>query len=115
MARLRVWGGGGGRVGLSRYRLRGRVQAAAAVPALLLAVLAPLLAPSHVLVWADGLAFVILFASMVLLVPVAGQVSLCHVTFAAIGASTFAQLAREPGWPGVAALVAAPPGRVAVG
>ncbi len=92
---------------LSRARMPGRVQLAAALPAIGLAVFVPLLVPSHVLVWSDGLSFVILFASMVLLVRVAGQVSLCHVAFAAIGASTFAQLAGNHGWPWFVALLAA--------
>lgn len=41
-------------------------------------------------IWTTGLAFVILFASLGLLVRTSGQVSLCQITFAAIGASTFA-------------------------
>jgi ABC-type branched-subunit amino acid transport system ATPase component/branched-subunit amino acid ABC-type transport system permease component len=80
---------------LSAVRMSGRIQALAAAPLLVLAALAPLFAGFHLVVWGSGLVFVILFASMVLLVRVAGQVSLCHVAFAAIGASTFARLAGD--------------------
>lgn len=92
---------------LSRVRMPGRVQAAAAAPVLVLACFVPLFLQSHLLVWTDGLAFTILFASMVLLIRVAGQVSLCHVAFAAIGASTFARLAGGDHWPWLAALIVA--------
>jgi len=80
---------------LSAVRMPARVQALAAAPLLVLAALAPLFTGFHLVVWGSGLVFVILFVSMVLLVRVAGQVSLCHVTFAAIGASTFARLAGD--------------------
>lgn len=90
----------------SRLRMPARVQALAAAPLLVLALLAPLLS-GRLLPWAAGLAFVILFASMVLLVRVAGQVSLCHVSFAAIGAATFARMAGQQGVPWFVALVVA--------
>ncbi len=92
---------------LSRARMPGRVQVLAAIPPLALAAVVPFIAKGHVVVWASGLAFVILFASMVLLVRVAGQVSLCHVAFAAIGASTFARLAGPHHWPWFLALLLA--------
>jgi ABC-type branched-subunit amino acid transport system ATPase component/branched-subunit amino acid ABC-type transport system permease component len=92
---------------LSAVRMPSRVQALAAAPLLLLAACAPLFVGLHLLVWGTGLVFVILFASMVLLVRVAGQVSLCHVAFAAIGASTFARLAGEHHLPWFAALLIA--------
>jgi ABC-type branched-subunit amino acid transport system ATPase component/branched-subunit amino acid ABC-type transport system permease component len=92
---------------LSAVRMPATVQALAGAPLLLLAALAPLFASVHLLVWGSGLVFVILFASMVLLVRVAGQVSLCHVAFAAIGASTFARLAGQHHLPWFLALVIA--------
>ncbi len=92
---------------LSAVRMPARVQVAAALPLLVLAALAPRFVGLHLLVWGTGLVFVILFASMVLLVRVAGQVSLCHVAFAAIGASTFARLAGEHQLPWFAALLVA--------
>lgn len=92
---------------VSSLRLPVGFQLGGAVPVLALALLAPLFVSTHLLVWTKGLVFMILFASMVLLVRVSGQVSLCHVTFAAIGAATFAHLAGNSHWPWFAALVIA--------
>lgn len=72
-----------------------RVQMITAIPLVVLAAIVPELAGFHLDVWTEGLAFVILFGSLALLVRVAGQVSLCHVAFMAIGASTFARLAGD--------------------
>jgi ABC-type branched-subunit amino acid transport system ATPase component/branched-subunit amino acid ABC-type transport system permease component len=80
---------------LSVVRTPARVQAVAALPLLVVAVIAPQIVGLHVLVWGTTLVFVILFVSMVLLVRVAGQVSLSHVAFFAIGASTFAHFAGD--------------------
>jgi ABC-type branched-subunit amino acid transport system permease subunit len=41
-----------------------------------------------------GLIYVILFASLGLLVRTSGQISLCHLAFAAVGASSFAHFAQ---------------------
>jgi branched-subunit amino acid ABC-type transport system permease component len=41
-------------------------------------------------IWSTGMAFVIIFVSLGLLVRTSGQVSLCQMTFAAVGSSTFA-------------------------
>jgi ABC-type branched-subunit amino acid transport system ATPase component/branched-subunit amino acid ABC-type transport system permease component len=84
-----------------------RVQALTAMPVLALAAVAPLIVGTHLVVWGSALTFVILFASMALLIRVAGQISLCHVAFAAIGASTFARLAGEFGIPWFLALALA--------
>jgi ABC-type branched-subunit amino acid transport system permease subunit len=46
-------------------------------------------------IWTTGMAFVVIFASLGLLVRTSGQVSLCQITFAAIGSSTFAILASH--------------------
>jgi ABC-type branched-subunit amino acid transport system permease subunit len=40
----------------------------------------------------NGIIYVLVFASLSLLVRTSGQVSLCHITFAAVGAATFAHL-----------------------
>jgi ABC-type branched-subunit amino acid transport system ATPase component/branched-subunit amino acid ABC-type transport system permease component len=80
---------------LSVVRMPARVQAVAALPLLVVAVIAPQIVGLHLLVWGTTLVFVILFVSMVLLVRVAGQVSLSHVAFFAIGASTFAHFAGD--------------------
>jgi ABC-type branched-subunit amino acid transport system ATPase component/branched-subunit amino acid ABC-type transport system permease component len=80
---------------LSAVRMPARVQLVAALPLLVVAVIAPQIVGLHLLVWGTTLVFVILFVSMVLLVRVAGQVSLSHVAFFAIGASTFAHFAGD--------------------
>ncbi len=80
---------------LSAVRMPARVQAGAALPLLIVAAIAPQIVGLHLLVWGTTLVFVILFVSMVLLVRVAGQVSLSHVAFFAIGASTFAHFAGD--------------------
>jgi ABC-type branched-subunit amino acid transport system permease subunit len=66
--------------------------------------------------YSDGLVFVLLFASLALLVRTSGQVSLCHMAFAAVGAATFSHLVTD-GVPWlvsmlVAGLVAVPIGAV---
>src|SRR5271166_1791526 len=57
--------------------------------------------------WSDGMTQVILFLSLGLLVRTSGQVSLCQVAFAAIGATTMGHLTAGFGLPwGVALLLA---------
>jgi ABC-type branched-subunit amino acid transport system permease subunit len=46
-------------------------------------------------IWTTGMGFVVIFASLGLLVRTSGQVSLCQITFAAIGSSTFAIVANH--------------------
>jgi branched-subunit amino acid ABC-type transport system permease component len=57
--------------------------------------------------WTTAVATIGIFLSLSLLVKTSGQVSLCHVTFAAIGACTFSHLVSGEGWPWFAALIAA--------
>jgi branched-subunit amino acid ABC-type transport system permease component len=54
--------------------------------------LLPVVASSRLPSLNNGLIYVLVFASLSLLVRTSGQVSLCHITFAAVGASTFAHL-----------------------
>ncbi len=66
-------------------------------------------------VYTNALIFVILYLSFRLLVRTSGQVSLCHATFAAVGASTFAHLAGDLPWLvalGLAGLVVVPVGAI---
>ena len=63
-------------------------------------------------VFAGGAAYVVLFASLALLVRTSGQTSLCHAGFAAVGASTFSHFTHGVGLPWVLALLLA--GLVAV-
>jgi ABC-type branched-subunit amino acid transport system permease subunit len=54
----------------------------------------------------NGVIYVLVFASLALLVQTSGQVSLCHITFAAVGATTFSRLS-DAGAPWVVALLGA--------
>jgi branched-subunit amino acid ABC-type transport system permease component len=76
-----------------------------ALAAVLLA--APVLAGPRVPLFTTGMIFVIVFASLQLLVRTSGQVSLCHAAFVAVGASTFANLTGGPHMPWLLALLAA--------
>ncbi len=103
-ARLRLRAERRQQLGLTMHRLSMRGQLSAAALPVVVFALVPVLFDSHVLVWGEGLVFIILFASMVLLVRMAGQISLCHAVFMAIGASTFAHLAGNDHWPWFLAL-----------
>ena len=77
----------------------------------------PFVVGAKLQVWISGAAYVVIFLSLGLLVKTAGQVSLCHAAFVAVGASTFSHLrvdAHLP-WPVAllgAALVAVPVGAI---
>jgi branched-subunit amino acid ABC-type transport system permease component len=93
-------------VGEGRRVLRGPAQGVVAA-----LVLAGLLVVPHVVgtklpVWISGLIYVELFASLALLVWTSGQISLCHATFAALGATTMAHLTSS-GVPWLGALLLA--------
>jgi ABC-type branched-subunit amino acid transport system permease subunit len=72
---------------------------------LLLAV--PHLVGSKVGIWVAALIMVIVFASLSLLVWTSGQISLCHVSFAAFGATTLSHLTLDLHLPWGLALVLA--------
>jgi ABC-type branched-subunit amino acid transport system ATPase component/branched-subunit amino acid ABC-type transport system permease component len=69
--------------------------------------LVPAFAGIYLTDWTVAMANVILFLSLGLLVRTTGQVSLCHVTFMAIGATAFSHLVNDTGLPWVLALLAA--------
>ena len=69
--------------------------------------LVPVIQAGHVAVWSEALIDVMLFLSLGLLVRRSGQISLCHLAFAAVGAAAFGQLAGEHGMPWLAAVVLA--------
>ncbi|WP_261575370.1 branched-chain amino acid ABC transporter permease/ATP-binding protein [Frankia gtarii] len=89
-----------------------RLQSAGGVAVVALLCFVPSFAGIHLVAFSEFLAYAILFLSLGLLVRTSGQVSLCHVTFMAIGVCAFSQLHVEKGWPWAAALVVA--GLVAV-
>ncbi len=80
--------------------------------ALAVAALIPTVVGTKIPVYTSALAFVVIFASLGLLVRTSGQLSLCHIGFAAVGAAAFAHLANDHGVPWVLAILAA--GLVAV-
>lgn len=77
-----------------------------------LAAAVPALVGTRLPVYSSGVAYVVLFASLALLVRTSGQTSLCHAGFAAVGASSFSHFAHGAGIPWLLALLLA--GLVAV-
>ena len=72
-----------------------RTRGAIAALAFTVALLVPAFAGTHLPLWSVAAAFVVLFASLQLLVRTSGQISLCHAAFAAVGGSTFAHLTHH--------------------
>jgi branched-subunit amino acid ABC-type transport system permease component len=69
-----------------------RVGTVVGVAALLLV---PHVVGAKIPLYTTGLGFVVLFASLSLLVRTSGQISLCQMTFAAVGAATFAHVSAD--------------------
>jgi ABC-type branched-subunit amino acid transport system permease subunit len=69
-----------------------RVRIGATAIGLVAALAVPHVVGAKLPIYITGMAYVILFASLNLLVRTSGQVSLCHVAFAAVGASTAARM-----------------------
>ena len=82
-----------------------KVKAAGSSLVLLVLALAPLYAGIHQVAYSQVVITTILLLSLGLLVRTSGQVSLCHVAFAAVGASTMAHL-TSAGFPWLVALMA---------
>ncbi len=89
-----------------QYRTPGLVRSGAGVVVLIPLLLVPGIVGSDKLSYFTvGLTQVVIILSLGLLVRTSGQVSLCHAAFAAIGATTFSQLAVGHGLPWLLALV----------
>ena len=84
--------------------VRVRLSVGAVVVALLAIV--PVVQATHLSVWSAALVDIILLQSLGLLVRRSGQISLCHLAFAAVGAATFGHFAGD-GMPWLLALVLA--------
>jgi ABC-type branched-subunit amino acid transport system permease subunit len=69
------------------------------------AALIPYMVGAKLTQWTVGVAYMIIFASLGMLVWTSGQVSLAHMAFAAVGAATFGH-ALLSGWPWLLALLA---------
>ena len=96
---------------LRRIRRNPPLPRKTAIGGCLLAALAltliPVIQQSRISFWTVGLVFALVFASLHMLVQTSGQISLCHPTFVAIGATTFANLTGGPRIPWLLALVLA--------
>ncbi|WP_131744832.1 branched-chain amino acid ABC transporter permease/ATP-binding protein [Frankia sp. Cppng1_Ct_nod] len=84
-----------------------QVQVTGGVALLTVLALAPSFADIHLTDWTIFLSLVMLFLSLGLLVRTSGQVSLAHVSFAAIGVAGFSHLAVDHHWPWAPALLVA--------
>ncbi|HVW32900.1 MAG TPA: ABC transporter permease [Acidimicrobiia bacterium] len=85
-----------------RLPVQARLIGYAAVAGLFLA--APAFVGTKLQFWTDAVIFVVIFASLQLLVRTSGQVSVAHAAFVAVGAATFAQVAND-GKPWLVALL----------
>ena len=72
-----------------------------------IAIVLPFAFESRLPVYTLGAVFVIVFASLFLLTEVSNQVSLCQVSFVALGATTFCHVTTGLGLPWAAGLIAA--------
>ena len=89
-----------------RWRVPMRVQGAGGMAVMAFLLLVPLWDTLHLLAWTLGLTTVVLLLSLGLLVRLSGQVSLCQVSFAAIGTVAFSHIDRA-GVPWLISLVLA--------
>lgn len=85
--------------------------------AIILLALVPALQGHYLALWSNALINMILFLSLGLLVRNSGQISLCHLAFAAVGAAAFGHFTSSFGLPWfvsfvLAALVAVPVGAI---
>jgi len=88
------------------YHAPPRVRLAAGAIAIGLLAVVPIIQSGKVTVWSAALINMILFLSLGLLVRRSGQISLCHLAFAAVGAAAFGHFAGD-GLPWLVALVLA--------
>ncbi|MCM3884757.1 ABC transporter permease, partial [Frankia sp. R82] len=89
------------------YQAPTRVRLVAGAVAVVLFALVPSLQADHLAVWSAALIYIILFLSLGLLVRQSGQISLCHLGFAAVGAAAFSHLAVGVGLPWLVAVILA--------
>ena len=89
------------------YHAPRRIRLAAGVIAIGLLAIVPVIQSGKVDVWSAALINIILFLSLGLLVRRSGQISLCHLAFAAVGAAAFGHFAGSYHLPWLLALVLA--------
>ncbi len=83
------------------------VRLGAGAIAIFLLAMVPTWQASHLIVWSQGLIDIILLLSLGLLVRRSGQISLCQLAFAAVGAAAFGHFAAHHNMPWLLALVLA--------
>ncbi len=81
------------------------IAAGSTLAGLAVAALIPFMVGAKLSQWTVGIAYMVIFASLGLLVWTSGQVSLAHMAFAAVGAAAFGH-ALQSGWPWLLALLA---------
>jgi branched-subunit amino acid ABC-type transport system permease component len=84
-----------------------RVAPAGAALGLIALAVIPFVVGARLPIWSQGLGEMTLFLSLALLVRTSGQVSLCHIGFAATGAAAFAHLVSNHHWPWLLAVLVA--------
>jgi ABC-type branched-subunit amino acid transport system ATPase component/ABC-type branched-subunit amino acid transport system permease subunit len=89
------------------YQAPTRVRLVSGAVAVALLAVIPVVQGSHIILWSGALIDVILFMSLGLLVRRSGQISLCVLAFAAVGAAAFGHFASSFGIPWLLALVLA--------
>jgi ABC-type branched-subunit amino acid transport system ATPase component/ABC-type branched-subunit amino acid transport system permease subunit len=89
------------------YRAPTRIRMAAGVIAVALLAIVPSLVGVRLVLWSGGLIDIILFLSVGLLVRRAGQISLCQLAFAAVGAAAFGHFTEIHGMPWLVAFLLA--------
>ncbi|MDA8045048.1 MAG: branched-chain amino acid ABC transporter permease/ATP-binding protein [Actinomycetota bacterium] len=77
------------------YHAPWRVRLVAGVVAIVLLALVPVYQKAHLTTWSAALIDMILFLSLGLLVRRSGQISLCHLAFAAVGAAAFGHFSAD--------------------
>ena len=97
------------------YHAPARIRLGAGAIAIGLLALVPILQSGHLSLWSNTLISIMLLLSLGLLVRNSGQISLCHLAFAAVGAASFGHFTSTFGLPWLlsfvlAALVAVPVG-----
>ncbi len=84
-----------------------RMRLVAAAIALAFFAFVPAFVGTQLVTWSSGLVYVMLFLSLGLLVKTSGQISLCHLAFAAVGAAAFGHFAVDWHVPWLVALLLA--------
>jgi ABC-type branched-subunit amino acid transport system ATPase component/branched-subunit amino acid ABC-type transport system permease component len=89
------------------YQAPRRIRLAGGAITIGLFAIVPIIASGYVSVWSAALINIILFLSLGLLVRRSGQISLCHLAFAAVGAAAFGHFAGDDHLPWLLALMLA--------